>query len=54
MNGRRMAGHVATDYLLLVALVAVALSVGADGPVRALLAALAERYAGFTFAVSLP
>lgn len=50
----RARGQAATDYLLVLALVAVALSVGADSPVLRLVAAIADRYARFTWSVSLP
>ena len=36
------------------ALVAVALSIGADGPVQQLATALAEHYSRFTWSISLP
>ncbi len=47
-------GQAATDYLLVLALVAVALGVGADAPVLQLVEAIAERYARFTWSISLP
>jgi hypothetical protein len=43
-----------TDYLLLLALVAVALSIGADGPIQQLATALAEHYSRFTWSIALP
>jgi hypothetical protein len=60
MRARRTAsaatqrGQVATDWLLLVGLVALALSIGADGPIAQLVDAIGERYGRFTWAVSLP
>ena len=50
----RARGQAATDYLLVLALVAVALAVGADAPVQRLVEAIAERYARFTWSISLP
>jgi len=47
-------GQAATDYLLVLALVALALSLGAEGPVRQLVAAVAEHYRRFTWAISQP
>lgn len=47
-------GQAATDYLLVLALVAAALAVGADAPVQRLVEAIAERYARFTWSISLP
>lgn len=47
-------GQAAVDYLLVVALIALAMALGADAPVGALLAAVADRYGAFTWAVSLP
>ena len=51
---RTARGQAATDYLLVLALVAVALGLGADAPVQRLLEAIAERHARFTWSVSLP
>ncbi len=50
----RSRGQAATDYLLVLALVAVALGLGADAPLRQLLDAVAERYERFTWSISLP
>jgi hypothetical protein len=50
----RCGGQAATDYLLLVALVSLALGLGADAPVHGVLQALAERFGRFTWAISLP
>ena len=47
-------GQAAVDYLLVLALVAVALGLGADAPLRQLLDAVAERYERFTWSISLP
>lgn len=47
-------GQAATDYLLVLALVALALSLGAQGPVNELVAAVAEHYRRFTWAISQP
>jgi hypothetical protein len=47
-------GQAATDYLLVLALVALAMSLGAQGPVNKLVAAVAEHYRRFTWAISQP
>jgi hypothetical protein len=47
-------GQAATDYLLVLALVALAMSLGAQGPVNDLVAAVAEHYQRFTWAISQP
>lgn len=47
-------GQAAVEMLVLIALVALALSIGVDGPVHRLVDALAERYARFTWSISLP
>jgi len=47
-------GQAATDYLLVLALVAIAMSLGAQGPVNELVAAVAEHYRRFTWAISQP
>jgi len=47
-------GQAATDYLLVLALVALAMSLGAQGPVNDLVAAVAEHYRRFTWAISQP
>jgi hypothetical protein len=52
--GRRLLGQAAVDYLLVVALVAIALGTGARSPVRQLVAAIAEHYGRFTWSISLP
>jgi Flp pilus assembly pilin Flp len=52
--GRRPLGQAAVDYLLVVALVALALGTGAQDPLRQLVAAIAERYSRFTWAIALP
>jgi hypothetical protein len=47
-------GQAATDYLLVLAFVALAMSLGAQGPVNDLVAAVAEHYRRFTWAISQP
>lgn len=47
-------GQAAVDYLLMLALVALALSLGADSPVQRLVEAIAEHYRRFTWSISLP
>lgn len=49
-----LGGQAAVDYLLVLALVALALSLGADSPVQRLLEAIAEHYRRFTWSISLP
>jgi hypothetical protein len=51
---RTARGQAAADYLLVLALVAVALGLGADAPLHGLMDAIAERYARFTWSISLP
>lgn len=50
----RAGGQAATETLLLTALVALVLGLTLDGPIAELLDAIAQRYARFTWAVSLP
>ena len=47
-------GQAAVDYLLVLALVGLALSLGAESPVQQLVAAIDEHYRRFTWAISLP
>jgi len=47
-------GHAAVDYLLVVALVAIAFALGRDGAIEPLLGAIAEHYRRFTWALALP
>jgi hypothetical protein len=47
-------GQAAVDYLLVLALVALALSIGADSSVQRVVEAVAEHYRRFTWAISLP
>jgi len=47
-------GQAATDYLLVLALVALVMSLGAQGPVNELVAAVADHYRRFTWAISQP
>ncbi len=54
MSRPSIRGQAMTDYLLLLALVAVALSIGADGPIQQLATALAEHYSRFTWSIALP
>lgn len=49
-----MRGQAAVDYLLVAALVALAIGLGADDGIGRLVAAVAEHYRRFTFAISLP
>ncbi len=50
----RLGGQAAVDYLLVLALVALALSLGADSPVHRLVEAIADHYRRFTWSISLP
>lgn len=54
MSVRATRGQATLDYVLVLALVGVALSVGADSPVQQLVGAIAEHYRRFTWAISLP
>jgi hypothetical protein len=47
-------GQAAVDYVLLLALVGLALGLGAESPVQQLVAAIDEHYRRFTWAISLP
>jgi Flp pilus assembly pilin Flp len=47
-------GQAMVDYLLVASLVALALSLGAGGPIERLVDAVKDRYARFTWSVSLP
>ena len=47
-------GQAGVEMLVLIALVALALSIGVEGPVRRLVDAVAERYERFTWSISLP
>jgi hypothetical protein len=49
-----LGGQAAIDYLLVLALVSLALSLGADSPVQRLVEAIAEHYRRFTWSISLP
>ena len=49
-----LGGQAAVDDLLVLALVALALSLGADSPVQRLVEAIAEHYRRFTWSISLP
>jgi hypothetical protein len=49
-----LGGQAAVDYLLVLALVALALSLGADSPVQRFVEAIAEHYRRFTWSISLP
>jgi len=50
----RCGGQAMVDALLVALLVVLALGVGRSGAVQAVLAALAEQHARFTWAISLP
>jgi len=50
----RVSGQATVDYVLVLALVGLALSVGSDSPLQQVLAAIAEHYRRFTWAISLP
>jgi hypothetical protein len=47
-------GQAAVDYLLVLALVALAFGLGADGPIQDVVAAIAEHYRRFTWSIALP
>jgi len=50
----RQSGQSATEYLVVVALLAIALAIGPDSPLELLFRAFAERYQNFTHAMSRP
>jgi hypothetical protein len=51
---RPLRGQAATEYLLVVALLALALGFTADGPLQRLVEAIASHHARFTWSISLP
>lgn len=51
---RTARGQAATEYLLAVALLALALGFATDGPLQRLLDAIAAHHARFTWSISLP
>lgn len=51
---KRQTGQSATEYLVVVALLAIALALGPDSPLELLFRAFAERYQHFTHAMSRP
>ncbi len=51
---RRISGQAATEYLVLLALVGLALAVGPDSPLEQLVRGLQARHAAYSFALSLP
>ncbi len=53
-SARSVRGQAALDYVLVVALVGLAMSIGADSPVQQLVAAIGEHYRRFTWSISLP
>jgi hypothetical protein len=53
-DSSRLRGQAATDCLLLAALVALAVGLGADGAIGRLIAGLGERFARFAWSISLP
>jgi hypothetical protein len=50
----RQRGQVASEYLIAVSLLALALTVGPDSPIERVFRAAGATYAGFTYALSLP
>jgi Flp pilus assembly pilin Flp len=50
----RHRGQAAVEHLIVAVLVALALGLAADGTIGRLVAAFAEHYRRFTFAISLP
>ena len=50
----RQSGQSAAEYLVVVALLALALTVGPDSALELLFRAFAERYEAFTYAMSRP
>jgi hypothetical protein len=51
---RLRSGQAATDYLLVLALVGLALSIGENSPVAQLVQALATHYQRFAWAIAQP
>jgi hypothetical protein len=50
----RCAGQAATDYLMVVALVAVVFSVGEDGPISQVVRAFGDYYQRFSWSMAQP
>lgn len=54
MNSRRSQGQTAVEYLLVVALLALAITAGPRSPLESFFAAVAEHYQRFTETISMP
>jgi hypothetical protein len=50
----RCAGQAATDYLMVVALVAMVFSIGEDGPISQVIRAFADYYQRFSWSMAQP
>ncbi|MFT4102880.1 MAG: hypothetical protein QM674_17960 [Burkholderiaceae bacterium] len=50
----RAAGQASVEYLVVVALLSIALMVGEDSPLDRLMAAIGEQYQRFSYAISRP
>lgn len=50
----RSRGQSSSEYLLITALVAIAMALGSPSPLARLLDAVSSQYARFTYAISLP
>lgn len=53
-RGHLIRGQVATEYLLVVALLALMFALGEHSPIAQLRAAMADQYTRFTWALSQP
>lgn len=54
MNACRCRGQTAVEYLIVVALLALAITVGPGSPLESFFAAVAEHYQRFTETISMP
>ena len=54
MSKWRSRGQAATEYLIVVALFALALTVGPDSPLEQLFTAVNTRFSSFTYSISRP
>ena len=54
MNRRQVGGQSIAEYLIVLALVSMALTVGPDSPLERLLEAIGDRYERFTYEASRP
>lgn len=54
MNRKHLPGQAATEYLLVMVLVALVLAGSTQGPIADLIKALVNRFQRFTWSISMP